>query len=310
MTPDDYTIREFYIEVGDGHELYVHDWGNKKAKHPIIFLHGGPGSGTKDKHKIQFDPTQQRVIFFDQRGCGKSLPFGSLKHNTTEKIIEDIDKIAKELKISSFVLTGGSWGSCLALAYAVKHPQKVLAMVLSGVFTGSQAEIDYFDKGQFKAWFPEVWERYLAATPNEHRHSPTTYHFQQILGKNDETACRSACAYGNMEGALLQLDDRFSPAAADNPEYDPTDIKIEVHYLANRCFMPDRYIFDSARKLTMPVWLVQGRYDMVCPPTTAYELHQKLPKSQLIWTVGGHRSSEREAQSVLRSILLHFGGEK
>lgn len=310
MTPDEHTIREFYIEVGDDHELYVQDWGNKKAKHPIVFLHGGPGSGCKDGHKRQFDPLQHRVIFFDQRGSGKSLPYGSLKHNTTDDLVADITKITKQLKISSFILVGGSWGSTLALAYAAKHPQNVQALVLNGIFTGSQAEIDYFDKGSFRAWFPEVWEQYLAATPKEHRETPTLFHYKQILGKQEDAARRSACAYGNIEGALLALDDRFIPDNPADPAFDPVAAKVEVHYLANHCFLPDRYIFDNARKLTMPVWLVQGRYDMVCPPAAAYELHQKLPKSHLIWTVGGHKSSERETQSVVRAILLQFGGEK
>lgn len=109
---------------------------------------------------------------------------------------------------------------------------------------------------------------------------------------------------------MIALDDRFAPSTTTDPAFDPSSIKIEVHYMANRCFMPDRHIFDNARKLTMPVWLVQGRYDMVCPPSIAYELHQKLPKSQLIWTIGGHSSSERETQTAMRAILLQFGGEK
>lgn len=310
MTPDEHTIREFYIEVGDGHELYVQDWGNKKAKHPIVLLHGGPGGGTSDKHKVAFDPLQHRVIFFDQRGSGKSLPYGSLKNNTTDNLIEDIEKITKQLKISSFVLVGNSWGSTLALAYGVKHPQKVQAMVVSGIFTGSQAEIDYFDKGLFRTWFPEVWQTYMACTPKAHQDAPSDYHYQRILGKNDDEVRESACAYGNLEGAMVALDDRFTPSTTTDPAFDPNGIRIEVHYLANHCFMPDRHIFDNARKLTMPVWLVQGRYDMVCPPTAAYELHQKLPKSQLIWTIGGHRSNERETQTAVRAILLQFGGEK
>lgn len=310
MTPDEYTIREFFIEVGDGHELYVQDWGNKKAKHPIIFLHGGPGGGCSDKHKTTFDPAQHRVIFFDQRGSGKSLPYGSLKNNTTDDLIEDVSKIAHELKISSFVLVGGSWGSCLALAYAVKHPQNVQAMVLRGIFTGSAAEINYFDKGEFRTWFPETWDRYLAATPKEHHESPTSYHYQQILGKNEESARRSACTYGNLEASLMSLDDRFAPDSPTNPAFDPTDVKILAHYLSNNCFLPNRHIFDNARKLTMPVWMVHGRYDMVCPPNTAYELHQKLPKSHLLWTIAGHRGVERETFSAMRSILLQFGGEK
>ena len=310
MTPDEHTIREFYIEVGDGHELYVQDWGNRKAKHPIIFLHGGPGDGTSDSHKKKFNPKLHRVVFFDQRGCGKSLPYGSLKHNTTDKLIDDIDAIAKQLKITSFVLVGGSWGATLSLAFAIKHPSSVKALVIEGILTGSQAEIDYFDTGEFRNWFPEIWQAYLDATPEAHRKTPTKYHFEQILGDNDETAKKSACAYSNLEGALVRLDDRFTPLSATDPAFDPTGTKIEVHYLANRCFLPDRYIFDNIRKLTMPVWLVQGRYDMVSPPATAYELNQKLPNSHLIWTIGGHVGSDRETSSVTRSILLQFGGEK
>lgn len=310
MTPDEYTIREFFIEVGDGHELYVQDWGNKKAKHPIIFLHGGPGSGTSDKHKGIFDPSQHRVVFFDQRGCGKSLSAKPLTKNTTSDLIDDINVIAKELQISNFVICGGSWGSCLALAYAIKHPNKVQALVIRGIFTGSQAEIDYFDKGSFRHWFPEIWNRYLENTPKEHRDSPTAYHYKQILGTDEKTMRTSACAYENMEASLMGLDDRFKPRVADDPAYDPSGIRIATHYLSNRCFLPDRHILNQARKLTMPVWVIQGRYDMVCPPDTAYELHEKLPKSNLIFTVAGHHGGERETQSVVKSVLLQFGGEK
>lgn len=120
MNPDKYTSREFFLEVGDGHELYVQDWGNKAAETPIFFLHGGPGGGLKDGHKQMFDPEKQHVIFHDQRGCGKSLPHGSLEHNTTADLVNDIEKIAQKLKLDTFILTGGSWGSTLALAYALK----------------------------------------------------------------------------------------------------------------------------------------------------------------------------------------------
>jgi proline iminopeptidase len=202
---------------------------------------------------------------------------------------------------------GGSWGSCLALAYAIKYPKKVTALVLRGIFTGSQAEIDYFDNGQFKDWFPESWDHYLSATPAEHHHSPTAYHYKQILGGDEKAMRASACAYENMEGSIMALDDRPKTVSADDPAYDPTSIRIEVHYLANHCFMPDRHIFNNARKLTMPVWIVQGRYDMVCPPASAYRLHQLLPTSNLIFTIAGHSGWERETYSVVHAILLQLG---
>lgn len=303
MTPDEHTIQETFIEVGDGHTLYVQEWGNPQGA-PIMFLHGGPGVAVKAKHRTALDPTQHRGIFFDQRGCGRSLPYGSLEHNTTADLVEDIEKIAQHFGLTQFVLTGGSWGSCLALAYALTYPKRVRALVLSGIFTGSQREIDYFDKGEFRANFPELWERYLAATPQSHHHSPTKYHYDRVLHGDEQAKRESAYALENMEAALLSLDERF--AAGPFSEFDPVGSTIETHYLANGCFMPDRHILDNTHKLTMPVWLVQGRYDFVCPPITAHELHQKLPNSQLIYTVAGHRGGERNTHDVVRALLLQF----
>ncbi len=305
MTPDHYTNKEFFIEVGHGHQLYVYDWGNKKGL-PIIFLHGGPGGAVGDSDKRLFDPTKHRVIFFDQRGCGKSLPYGSLKHNTTQDLVEDITKIADQLKLKQFVLEGSSWGSNLALAYAVKYPKRVKSMVLSGILTGTQQEIDHIDKGGFATHFPEVWDQYLTTVPKSHRHNPTKYHQDRILGTEEKALRESACIYQNLQIALLGLDDRARLISSDDPTYDPSDIRLETHYLVNACFLPDNYIISNARKLTMPIWLVQGRYDMICPPTTAYQLHQKLPRSQLIWTIGGHKPSDRETHTVLRTILLQL----
>ena len=305
MTPDDHTNKEFYIDVGNGHRLYVHDWGNPKGL-PIIFLHGGPGAMVRDGAKMFFDPAVHHVVFFDQRGCGKSLPYGSLKHNTTADMVEDITKIADEVKFKQFVIAGGSWGACLGLVYGIKNPKRVKAMVLRGIFTGSQKEIDYFDKGEFATFFPDVWERYLDTVPKSHQKSPTKYHFEKALGKDEKAARESACAYENLEGALLTLDDRFIPSSPNDPTFDSSSVKLEIYYLTNRCFLPDNYIFDNAAKLTMPIWMVQGRYDMVCPPSTAYKLNQQLPKGQLILTVGGHRATEHENWSVIRTILLQL----
>ncbi|MGH7141938.1 MAG: alpha/beta fold hydrolase [Candidatus Saccharimonadales bacterium] len=303
MNQDEYTISESFVEVGDGHTLYVQDWGNKRASTPIVFLHGGPGDSTNDGHKASFDPRSQRVIFFDQRGCGKSLPYGFMKNNTTQDLIEDIEKLATKLKLTNFILVGGSWGSCLALAYGLKYPKRVKAMVLGGIFTGSQAEIDYLAQGRWAIHFPDVWDAYLDRTPKSHQTNPSKYHYKMILGSNGLAAKKSAYACANVEAALLKLDERFTPPNFD--DYDPTGIKIEVYYMANRCFLPDHYILDNARQLRMPIWLIQGRYDMVCPPVTAYELNYKLSSSHLIWTVAGH-SNDRPNYDVRRTILLQM----
>jgi len=303
MTPDQFTISEQMLPVADGHQLYVQDWGNPKAKTPIIFLHGGPGSGVKDKHKGVFNPEKQRVIFFDQRGSGRSLPYGSLDHNTTQDLIEDIEKIVDNTKLTTFVMTGGSWGSCLALAYAIVHPKQVTAMVLSGIFTGTQKEMDWVAEGEFRTFFPELWDSLLEQTPASHKKNPADYHIKQILSGSEAESRKSAYIYGNVESALLSLDDRFT---AEDPEtFDDSSTKIETHYSSQKCFLADNYILNNAPKLTMPIWLVQGRYDMVCPPVTAYALDKKLPNSQLIWTINGHRA-EHESLNVQRTILSQW----
>jgi proline iminopeptidase len=309
MNSDSYTIEEHYIEVGDGHSLYVQDWGNKQAKKPIVFLHGGPGAGISDNHKATFNPSLHRVIFFDQRGAGKSLCTDFLKNNTTDYLIRDINTITSHLGIRKFIITGGSWGSCLALSYAIKYPKKVFSMVLRGIFTGTQTEIDYLDKGQFKIFFPDVWERYLERTPKKHHKNPSQYHYKNIASQDPELIKKSAYAYGELEGALLRIDDRHTPLSYD--DFDPKMMQIELHYLGNACFLPAHYIMKNAHTLTMPITLVQGRYDTACPPSTAYALHNKLPNSQLIWTLAGHSGSDRANYDALKlSLDMHANNNR
>ena len=300
MTPDEHTIKEFYLDVGDGHQLYVQDWGFKEAKHPVIFVHGGPGSCCKDKHKVNFNPSTQRVVFFDQRGSGKSLPKGELKNNETRYLVEDIEKIVYELKLPSVVLTGGSWGSCLALLYGIKHPERVHAMVLNGIFTARKSEIDYLDNGGFKTYFPDLWDNYRSTVPDKYVNNPSRYHYQNVFKTDKELAKKSAYSYAEMlEGPLLNLDDRYEPENFD--DFDPDGMRVELHYLKNKCFLPEGYIFNNAHKLTMPIWLIQGRYDMVCPPITAYELNKLLPDSRLVWSVSGHLIS-RESWALIKLL--------
>lgn len=302
MTPDQHTIKEFYLDVGDGHELYVQDWGNKAAKKPILFLHGGPGSGCKDGHKELFDPTKQRVIFHDQRASGNSKTTDPLRANTTEDLAKDITRIADKLKIDSFILVGGSWGSCLALYYALQSPQRVTALLLRGVTTCAAEEIAWLDQGGFRALFPEVWQKYLDATPIEHHKDPSAYHYQMALNGPAAKAKQSGYAYSCMEAALLRLDDRFTPP--DYELFEPEKILIEMHYMSNGCFLPDNYILDRAQTLTMPIWIVQGRYDVICPPFGAYNLAQRTPHANLIWTIAGHSNGDRANYDLMRSIAL------
>jgi proline iminopeptidase len=303
MTPDEFTIQETFVDVGDGHQLYLQNWGNPKAQTPIIFLHSGPGSGQRNRYRQRFNPFEQNVIFFDQRGSGRSLPYGSLESNTTADLVEDIEKIADHLKLEKFILTGGSWGSCLALMYALKYPERVVTMALQGIFTGSRAEINYLDQGEFRTFFPDAWEQYLSQTPKNHQNNPTSYHFGRILSDNPIAMHDSAYIYAALERSLVSLDDRFVPEDPD--QFDAIPIRTEAYYMANHCFLEDRYILDNAHKLTMPVWIVQGRYDFICPPSTAYELHQKIQNSTLIWTMAGH-GNDRSNYDVMRAIRAHW----
>jgi proline iminopeptidase len=304
MTPDEHTNREFFLDVGNGHRLYVHDWGNPSAKTPIIYLHGGPGDGCSDKNKQLFNPTSQRVIFH-QRGAGKSTPTGSLENNTTPKLVEDIDKIADELGIDQFILAGGSWGSTLSLAYGIANPRRVIGMVVDGIFTATPDEIDWFEKGGWRGFFPDAWEKYQSTVPSKYKGNPGTYHYQQALGDDPEAIKKSSYAYASMETAILKLDDGYQLKPYD--EFQAGSGLIEMHFLANRCFLPDNYIFKNASKLTMPIYLIQGRYDMVCRPKIAYELNKALPNSKLLWTINGH-AKEHEAKNILNLLIDQLTG--
>ncbi|MFZ1483449.1 MAG: alpha/beta fold hydrolase [Candidatus Saccharimonadales bacterium] len=299
MTPDEFTIKEHMLPVGNGHVLYVHDWGNKKAKKPIIYLHGGPGGNCKDKNKKLFDPQTQRVVFFDQRGGGRSTPAGKWHHNTTQHMAADITTIANKLNIDKFILTGGSWGSCLALYYAISAPSRVHALVITGVFTGSQAEINWVDQGLFKTHFPDAWDSYLGLTPKKYQANPSEYHFKQAVGADDKKAKQSAFAYSILEGSVIALDDTF--ITPNYEEFDPTSIQIEMRYMSKRCFLPDNYILKRVSKLKIPIHIVQGRYDMVCTPAIAYEVAQKAQNATLTWVIAGHKL-EHETTTALKLI--------
>jgi proline iminopeptidase len=303
MNPDAHTIAEHTLDVGHGHTLYIQDWGNKKAKTPIFFLHGGPGGQCKEKYKLPFDPTTQRVIFHDQRGSGRSTPYGRWHHNTTQDLAADITAIADFLNLEHFMLTGESWGSCLALYYAIKEPNRVKALVVGGVFTGSQAEIDWLDKGMFQAHFPDAWERYVEATPKQFRNDPSAYHTAQVLGSDPAAATKSALAYSELEGSVMSLSDTYQPTNPD--DFEPASMIIEMRYLSKRCFLPDRFILKNAAKLTMPLYIVQGRYDFVCPPETAYELSKRAPNTHLTWVSSGHKN-EHENTTAKRLIYKHL----
>jgi proline iminopeptidase len=305
MNPDRYTIQEHFFEADHNHQIYVHDWGNKQSSTPVIFLHGGPGNGCDDRDKRKFDPKTHRVIFIDQRGSGRSMPLAETSHNTTNDLVSDIDNVMKRLGIKKAVLMGGSWGSTLALCFAIVHPKKVEAIIIDGIFTGTHEEIEWLDKGGWKTFFPDIWEQYISSVPKTYASNPAAYFYKMLKSNDHEKVKRAVYEYMRMEAGLLKLDEILIPK--DYEEFDPSAGIIEMHYLSHKCFIPEQYILKNAKSITAPVYMIQGRYDMVCTPKTAYELNRKLPHGKLIWTINGHLR-QHEASTVQRLILDRVTG--
>lgn len=281
LTKDSLTIAEHRLATVDGlHKLYVQEWGNPKGV-PIVFLHGGPGSGCDDKHKNYFDAKRHRVIFIDQRGAGNSQPYGSLKNNKTEYLVEDIELVRQKLGIKSWHVEGASWGSTLALCYAIAHPEAVKSLVILGIFLASTEEVEWITKGVYKNFYPEIHAQ--AKTEDLH------------YDREDDQR-----AYLETFIPLLGIDDRPKPLPT---EVDTTPAKIELYYMHHKFFLTDNHILDNAAKITCPVTIIQGRYDMVTPPINAYKLSKRLPDGRLHTTLTGHLPSDREAASVLKAVL-------
>ncbi len=299
MTPDKFTNQTFMLDVGDDHKLHVVDWGNPNSKTPFIFLHGGPGGNVEDRHKRPFNPKTHRVIFFDQRGCGQSTPYGSLKNNTTDALAEDITKITDHLKIKNFHLYGYSWGSCLALYYAIKNPAKVQTLVIGGVYSGANDYPEIFDR--LGTFFPDTYAQVLADIPEEH-HQNLADHLQTTISTGAPTESQRALRLLRTAEATIASYDSDLHAPEPQDDFDPIPVQIGTHYIFNNCFLPEpNYLLNHATEIKCPTYIVQGRSDLVCPPKFAYQISQKLPHAQLFWANSNHHK-ERELNSILRTI--------
>ncbi len=280
------------LDVGDGHEIYWEVCGNPMGK-AAVFLHGGPGGGCYADHRRLFDPAHYRIVLFDQRGCGRSRPAGLLEANTTRHLLADMEALRKHLRVKSWLVLGGSWGATLALLYAQRCRAHVDALVLRGVFTARKREIEWLYKHGASALFPEAFAKFADFIPLEERGDFVgAYHRRLTAGERDAQmeAARSWCAW---EGALMTL----TPRASYSPGHGEATLalaRIETHYFAHDTFLPEGEIFANMHKLAgLPGIVVQGRYDVVTPPTTAYELHRAWEGSKLeIVPDAGHATSE------------------
>jgi proline iminopeptidase len=287
-----------FLEVGAGHALYWETCSNPQGV-PALFLHGGPGGGCSAGNRRFFDPLRYRIVLFDQRGCGRSTPCGSLESNTTEHLLYDIEAIRVALNVDKWLLFGGSWGATLALAYAQQRPQHVSAMVLRGVFTARQSELDWLYRGGASNIFPQGWARFLAVIPETERADLiAAYHARLTSGDAalETAAARAWCVWEDAISTFLPGPLSYDDAAMRSLA------RIEAHYFLHHAFMKEGQLLAHAGRLrNIPAIIVQGRYDMVAPPVTAWQLHQAWPGSALrIVPDAGHASSE---PGIARELL-------
>ncbi len=290
------------LKVSAIHEIYVEESGNPKGK-PIVFVHGGPGGGTEGWQRQFFNAEAYRIVLFDQRGCGKSTPHAELRENTTWDLVADMERIRTHLGIDKWVVFGGSWGSTLGLAYAETHPERTRGLILRGIFLLRQSEVDWFYQMGANQIFPDLWEQYRDAIPAEERHDFVAAYHRRLT--SDDAAVRAAAAeaWSVWEGSTSKL--MVSPdmiARYGSGSFADAFARIECHYFINRGFFTrdDQLLHHVGKIRKIPGVIVQGRYDVVCPMTSAWALHRAWPEAELIVVAdAGHAASEKGILSAL-----------
>ena len=299
----------FYLNVSSIHTIFVEESGNPNGK-PVIFLHGGPGGGIEPIYRQYFNPKKWRIIIFDQRGCGKSIPHAELKENTTWDLVEDIEKIREYLKIKSWVVFGGSWGSTLSLTYAIKHSNRCKGLILRGIFLLRKLEINWFYQEGCSYIYPDAWEEYLAVIPKNKRNNLVKAYYEKLTSSNVKSRIEAAKAWSKWEASTSKLiQNKKSLHHFDNEKVAEAFARIECHYFINRGFFDsDTWILDNVSKIQhIPNIIIQGRYDVVCPMKSAWDLHQKWEKSNLIIVPdSGHSMLEKGIQEKLVYYTEHF----
>lgn len=292
-----YQTHEFGREkLSDGrqHQIYVEECGNPEGI-PVIFLHGGPGSGCRPQHRRYFDPKKYRIILFDQRGCGRSTPTGELENNSTDYLVADMEHIRQSLDIRQWLLFGGSWGATLALCYAREHPDQVLSMILRGTFLGRPRDVDWvYAEGGASRLFPEHWQQLVAALPESQKQRPLQAYFDKLTDEDEAVQLAAAQTLNAWEGTIVMLrDHEFQPDLTQMPG-PLAHSRIQLHYALNHCFIDERPILSSVAQMQdIPTIVIHGRYDLVCPLQQSWELKQAWPQVDLrIVPLAGHAAGE------------------
>ncbi len=300
------------LRVSDLHEIYWEESGNPDGK-PVVFLHGGPGGGTEPKYRRFFDPEVYRIVMFDQRGCGRSVPHASLIDNTTWALVSDIEALREHLGISRWQVFGGSWGSTLALAYGEAHPDRVTSFVLRGIFLLREREIRWFYQVGASAIFPDAWEAYLAPIPLAEREDLLTAYHRRLTGDDPTLRQRAAQAWSVWEASTSRL--YTDPGMVQRMSQDAFALafaRIECHYFVHRGFLrTDGQLLDDVTKIRgIPGVIVQGRYDVVCPMESAWALHRAWPEAEFVVIPdAGHSAHEEGTTRALVAATDRLGRE-
>jgi proline iminopeptidase len=291
-----------FLKVSEIHTLYYEESGNPQGK-PVVFLHGGPGGGVSPEHRRFFDPDIYRIVLFDQRGSGLSTPCAELRENTTWDLVNDIEKIREFLNIEKWVVFGGSWGSTLALSYAITHPSRVKALILRGIFLCRPSEIKWFYQEGASNIFPDIWDEYLKPIPENERQDMVTAYYKRLTDTNSDIRIEAAKAWSKWEAATSRLYvDHVAIDAFDEIELALSFARIECHYFTNGAFFETpNWLLENILKIRhIPGFIIQGRYDVVCPTTSAWELHKAWPEAKFtIIPDSGHAAAEPGTRSAL-----------
>jgi proline iminopeptidase len=295
------------LRLDSRHQMYWEVSGNPRGL-PVIFLHGGPGAGATPAHRRFFDPTLYRIVIFDQRGAGRSVPHGELTDNTTPLLIEDIETLRRHLGIESWHVFGGSWGSTLALAYAETHPEHVSALILRGIFLCRKSEIEWFLYG-VRAVFPEAWRAFAEFLPKAERGDLLESYFRRLTDPNPAIHMPAARAWSTYEGACSTLLPSPETVTAFGEDRMALGLaRIEAHYFRHSIFLPENALLDNIDRVRrIPAVIVQGRYDMVCPIVTADDLVRAWPEAEyVIVPDAGHSAMEPGIRGALVAAMEKF----
>lgn len=311
LFPDIAITDSWMLERDDTHTIYIEECGNPEGI-PVLFVHGGPGAGCEPSHRRFFDPNTYRIILFDQRGCGRSTPHANLAHNTTWDLVEDIEAIRLHRGVSKWLLFGGSWGSTLSLAYSQKHPQRVLGLILRGIFLCRQHEIEWFYQQGTSRIHPDYWQDFIAPVPESERDDMVAAYHRLLNSDNEIERMQAARAWSLWEARCANLVTNKSLAAHfDGTHAALAMARIENHYFVNGSFLTEEPILDNMDTIShLPGFIIHGRYDVICPLENALELNATWPASELhIIQAAGHSAFEPAITDALIKATTRFASE-